>query len=233
MAGNSPLSTSAALRARSCRKTPAYAAALSHATLLLAPEAVRGWHAANLVLTALWSRLLSLRICFVRRRSPDPVLRPTVGLQLTRRRSGTGSPSAVEDGRVRGPLPEPAFEVPGSSRAAAADCSLQAPAAGRRDGTIRSPASYLTRARERPSSEVWRQPAGARKIRGRSLLSGLGPAPPGSNMPPHSGLVCKGPERIFTGAAAMKPWETSCATNEPRNAYYSFRLPSDGFRLDG
>jgi len=72
MAGNSPLSTSAARRARSCRDTPAYAPALSHATLLLAPEAVRGWHAAKLVLTALWSRLLSLRICFVRRRSPDP-----------------------------------------------------------------------------------------------------------------------------------------------------------------
>ncbi len=53
MAGNFPLSTSAARRARSCRKTPAYAAALSHATLLLAPEAVRGRHAAKLVLTAL------------------------------------------------------------------------------------------------------------------------------------------------------------------------------------
>src|SRR5208337_792800 len=80
MAGNSPLSTSAARRARSCRNTPAYAPAISHATLLLAPEAVRGWHAAKLVLAALWSRLLSLRIRFVRRGSPDPALRPTVGL---------------------------------------------------------------------------------------------------------------------------------------------------------
>ncbi len=46
--------------------------ALSDATLVLAPGAVRSRHAAKLVLAALWSRLLSLRICFVRRRSPDP-----------------------------------------------------------------------------------------------------------------------------------------------------------------
>jgi hypothetical protein len=59
---------------------------------------------------------------------------------------------------------------------------------------IRSPASYPTRAMERPSSEVWCQPAGTRKRRGRMLLSGLGPAPPSSNMPPHSGLGCKAPE---------------------------------------
>ena len=98
------------------------------------------------------------------------------------------------------------------------------PAPGHRDGTIRSPASYPTRARERQSSEVWCQPGGARKIRRRMLLSGLGPAPPGSNMPPHSGLGCEGPERIFAGAAAMKPWNTSSATNEPRNACRSFRL---------
>jgi len=43
--------------------------------------------------------------------------------------------------------------APLSSRAAA-DRSLEAPAPGCRDGTIRSPASYSTRARERPSSEV-------------------------------------------------------------------------------
>src|SRR5208337_3323445 len=41
------------------------------------------------------------------------------------------------------------------------DRSLEAPAQGRRDGTIRSPASYPTGAMERPSSEVWCQPAGA------------------------------------------------------------------------
>src|SRR5271157_3375732 len=100
MAGNSPLSTSAARRARSCRNTPAYAPALSHATLLLAPEAMRGRHAAKLVLTAPWSRLLSLHICFVRRGPPDPAVRPlvrrgspdpavwpTVGLQVTHRRA--------------------------------------------------------------------------------------------------------------------------------------------------
>src|SRR5208337_705686 len=56
--------------------------------------------------------------------------------------------------------------------------SLEAPAPGRRDGTIRSPASYPARARELQSSEVWCQPAGARKSRGRMPLSGLGPAPP-------------------------------------------------------
>ena len=36
---------------------------------------------------------------------------------MRRRRSGTGRPAVAEDGRVRRPLPEPAFEVPGSGRA--------------------------------------------------------------------------------------------------------------------
>ena len=40
----------------------------------------------------------------------------------------------------------------------------------------------------------------------------------------HSGLSCKGPERIFNGAAAMKRWKTSSAMYEPRNARFSFRL---------
>src|SRR5208337_5351418 len=53
---------------------------------------------------------------FVRRGSPDPAVRPTVGVQVTRRGSGTGRPPVAEDGRVRRTLPEPAFEVPGSSR---------------------------------------------------------------------------------------------------------------------
>ena len=95
MAGNSPLSTSAARRARSCRDTPAYAPALSHATLLLAPEAVRGWHAAKLVLTALWSRLLSLRICFVRRRSPDPGRTGLRGAWFKPRSGGSSYPGGV------------------------------------------------------------------------------------------------------------------------------------------
>ena len=45
-----------------------------------------------------------------------PAVRPTVGLQVTRR-PGTGRPSVAEDGRLRRTLPEPAFEVPGSNRA--------------------------------------------------------------------------------------------------------------------
>src|SRR5271157_1106581 len=57
-------------------------------------------------------------IWFVRRGSPDPTVRPTGGLQVTRRRSGTGRPAVAEDGRVRRPLPEPAFEAPDSGRAA-------------------------------------------------------------------------------------------------------------------
>src|SRR5208337_1717409 len=56
--------------------------------------------------------------------------------------------------------------------------SLAAPAPGHRDGSIRSPASYPTRAMERPSSGVWSRPAGARKSRRRMLLSGLGRASP-------------------------------------------------------
>ncbi len=118
-----------------------------------------------------------------------------------------------------------AITAPLSSLAAAADRSQEAPAqGGRRDGTIRSPASYPTWARERQSSEVWCRPAEARKHRGRMLLSDLGPAPTGSNMPPHSGLGCKGPERIFDGATAMKPWKRSSATNETRGARPTFRL---------
>src|SRR5208337_4632229 len=53
-------------------------------------------------------------IWFVRRGSPDPTVRPTGGLQVTRRRSEAGRLAVIEDGRVRRPLPEPAFEVPGS-----------------------------------------------------------------------------------------------------------------------
>ena len=38
------------------------------------------------------------------------------------------------------------------------------------------------------------------------------------------GLGCKAPERIFNGAAAMKPWKTSFATNERRNKSGSTQL---------
>jgi hypothetical protein len=44
------------------------------------------------------------------------------------------------------------------------------------------------------------------------------------DLPADSGLGCKGPERIFDGAGALKPWKASSATNEPRNAWPSFRL---------
>ena len=36
-------------------------------------------------------------------------------------------------------------------------------------------------------------------------------------MSPYSGLGCKGQERIFDGARAMKPWKTSSATYERRS----------------
>src|SRR5271157_1066552 len=98
------------------------------------------------------------------------------------------------------------------------------PAPGHRDRTIRSPASYPTRAMARPSSEVGCRPAGAGKLRGRMLLSGLRPAPPTYDLPAHSGLDSKGPERMFTGAAAMKLWKTSSAANETRSACPCSRL---------
>src|SRR5271157_3853452 len=41
---------------------------------------------------------MSLRICFVRRGSPDPAVRLTEGFQVTRQRSGTGKPAVAEDG---------------------------------------------------------------------------------------------------------------------------------------
>jgi hypothetical protein len=95
-----------------------------------------------------------------------------------RGRSGRDGLVALDEAVAVG-LPEPAkvtamatITAPLSSRAAAAARSLEAPAPGHRDGTIRSPASYPTRAMERQSSEVWCQPAGARKSRGRMLLSG-------------------------------------------------------------
>ena len=50
-------------------------------------------------------------------RVPHPAVWPTVGPEVTRRRPGTGIPALAEDGRVRRTLPEPVFEVPGSSRA--------------------------------------------------------------------------------------------------------------------
>jgi len=95
---------------------------------------------------------------------------------------------------------------------------------------------------ERPSSEVWRQPAGARKSRGRILLSDLGPVPPTYDLPAHSGLggtegdnaprltlhaprlQLQGPGANLHRATAMKPWKTSCATNETRSACPSFGL---------
>ena len=46
------------------------------------------------------------------------------GLQVMRRRSGTGSPAAAEDGRVRRPLPEPAFGA--ETDAARAETGMQA-----------------------------------------------------------------------------------------------------------
>src|SRR5208337_3595423 len=46
--------------------------------------------------------------CHVRRGSPDPAVRPAGGLQVTRRRSGTGRPAVAEDGRVRRPCPNQA-----------------------------------------------------------------------------------------------------------------------------
>gem|GEM_PF-6846230 len=137
--------------------------------------------------------------------------------------------------------------APLSSRTAAADRSLEAPAPGHRDGTTRSPASYPTWAMERQSSVVWCRPAGARKSRGRMLLSDRESAPPTYDLPTDSGLgrtegdnaplsmlpasrltrhACsrKGPERMFTGTAAMKHWKTSFAMYEPRNDCLSFRL---------
>ena len=152
-----------------------------------------------------------------RRRNPRPPLRTkgdTGGFRMARQH-GTRQPAPGRrdgDDHRRGAIRRLArvtamatITAPLSSPAAAADRSQEAPAPDCLDGTIRSPASYPTRARERQSSEVRCQPAGAGKSRGRTLLSGLGPAPPTYDLPPHSGLGCKGPERIFDGAMALKP----------------------------
>jgi len=49
-------------------------------------------------------------------RVSSPAVWPTVGLEVTRRRPGTGRPALAEDGLVGRTLPEPTFEVPGSCR---------------------------------------------------------------------------------------------------------------------
>ena len=120
-------------------------------------------------------------------------------------------------------LPEPVFEVPGSSRVAAADRSLEAPAAGRRDGTIRSRASYPTG-------------KGASVVKG-SVSTRRGSEESGTNAPFWPGacatrLQHAAPFRSWLQgrgvnlhrATAMKPWKTSSATNETRNAGSSFRI---------
>ncbi len=144
-------------------------------------------------------------------KSPSPLAKGGYRGVPTARQHGTRQPApghrdgydhrrgawSVERGAIRRPARVAAMATitaPLSSRAGAADRSLEAPAPGCLDGTVRSPASYPTRAMERQSSGVWCQPAGAGSSRGRMLLSGLGPAPPGSSMPPHSGLGCKGRE---------------------------------------
>ncbi len=54
------------------------------------------------------ARLTAVLRSDVRRGSPDPADRPTAGPQATRQRSGTGSPTVAEVGRVIRRLPEPA-----------------------------------------------------------------------------------------------------------------------------
>ena len=129
------------------------------------------------------------------RRSVDrgsPGDAPTVG--DCGRRGRAGQETLPEPSRIGGEIPFPPCEGGIQGVLMARQHGTCQPAPDHRDGIIRFPASYPTRARERPSSEVWCQPAGARESHGRIILSGLGPAPPGSNMPPHSGLGCKGPE---------------------------------------
>jgi len=85
-----------------------------------------------------------------------------------------------------------------------------ASAPGHHDRTISSPASYPTQAMEPPSSEVWCQPAGARKRRGRMLLSGLATR---LHHAAPSGSWLQGPGVNLQRATVMKPWKTSSATN--------------------
>ena len=90
-------------------------------------------------------------------------------------------------------LPEPAFEVPGSSRAAAAAHSLEASAPGHRDGMIRSPASYPHTGNGAP---VVKGMVSTR--RGSEELGMIAPFWPGAcatrpQHAAHAGLGCKGP----------------------------------------
>src|SRR5271157_839305 len=129
--------------------------------------------------------------------------------------------------------------APLSSRTVAADRSLEAPAPGHRDGAIRSPVSYPTRATERPSSEVWCQRAGLGRVGGECSFLAWGlrhQAPtfwPGAcaTRLQHAapfGSWLQGPGVNRQRATAMKPWQTSCAKNEPCNAGTSFRLSHRG-----
>jgi len=136
---------------------------------------------------------------FVRHWYPDPAVLPTLGLQVTHRRSGRTA--VAEDGRVRRPCPN----QPGGA----------SPRSPRWDNPIPSLVPHTGK--------------GASVVRGlvstrRSLekLGMIAPFWPGVcatnlyDLPADSGLGCKGPERIFDGAGALKPWKASSATNETR-----------------
>src|SRR5271157_6455292 len=91
------------------------------------------------------------------------------------------------------------------------------PAPGHRDGTTRSPASYPTRAKDRQSSEVWCRRRGSEES-GTNAPFWPGACATRLQHATPFGSWLQGPGVNLHRATAMKPWKTSSATNEPRNA---------------
>src|SRR5208283_1388600 len=73
-------------------------------------ERDRDWHAAKLRLTRVFFPIGFVAV--VRAGPPDPAVRLTAGLQVTRQRSGTGRFTVAEAGRAIKPLPETASTSP-------------------------------------------------------------------------------------------------------------------------
>src|SRR5271157_558853 len=166
----------------------------------------------------------------VRRRPPDPAVRPTVGPQVTRRRSGTGRPVVAEDGRVRRPCPnQPSRYLVQTAERRRIVAWRREPQSPRWDNQIPCLVPHMGK--------------GASIVRGL-VSTRRGSEESGTNAPFWPGACAtrlqhaapfgswlQGPGVNLQRATAMKPWKTSSATNETRSACPSFALIRNGLAM--